>query len=524
MLNKVVVFTPSKGFGELIRQVLDDTGAFEVHIFQKVKAGFYQALEIEPNLVILDGDLSAPLDRLCNSFSKRLEDILFIYIPPSGDEGDPYNKSLPVHGVLEKPFYLPELLNLVEKVFSTHGKALEKDIQMNTGELALHPQPKNAEEPKPVLPPAWLRDVKVAAQHLTRLSLESSAQAALITHATKIYAYAGELSQPAVEELAEILSTIWVDGGGADLARFIKMKRTGGEFMLYATGLGGGYVLAMAFDTEMPFSKIRSTAGELAQSFISNQGMINPSSLNNIQTKPASNPFVEPAKSGSLAKPVILDDMDEYDKIDIRVDTAMHPASFLKDEVLDNHVVEDDPNLITHVDLSIKGITGDLEAEKTSEPDYLRDVTEPVSEDEALLKLANQEDLPLIYLTYQCVLVPRIPKHDISEDMARKIKKWLPHISLAFGWKIKNIVVQDQYLYWVVLVEPEDQPIEVVEAVRKVTSARLFEDYPLFEQENPSGDFWARGYLLHNGNHYLPMEYLNDFVVEIRKKQGISPK
>ena len=44
----------------------------------------------------------------------------------------------------------------------------------------------------------------------------------------------GELSQPAVEEMAEILSNIWVDGGGADLARFIKMKRTGGEYMLYA--------------------------------------------------------------------------------------------------------------------------------------------------------------------------------------------------------------------------------------------------------------------------------------------------
>ena len=184
---------PSKGFGELIRQVLDDTGAFEVKVFFKVKSGFYEALEMDPDMVILDGDLKAPLDRLCNSFSKRIEDILFIYIPPSGDEGDPYQNSLPVHGVLEKPFYLPELLSLVEKVFNAHGKKLEKGIQMNTGGLALHPQAEKRRGTQ-TCPAAFLVPgcgmLRWQAQHLTRLSLESAAQAALITHATKIYAYA----------------------------------------------------------------------------------------------------------------------------------------------------------------------------------------------------------------------------------------------------------------------------------------------------------------------------------------------
>ena len=77
-----------------------------------------------------------------------------------------------------------------------------------------------------------------------------------------------------------------------------------------------------------------------------------------------------------------------------------------------------------------------------------------VGDDRALLRnWPAMKTCPLIYLTYQCVLVPRIPKHDISPEMANKIRKWLPHISLAFGWKIKDIVVQKQYLYWVVLVE-----------------------------------------------------------------------
>ena len=76
----------------------------------------------------------------------------------------------------------------------------------------------------PPLP--WLQDVTKAAQHLTRLTLESSAQAALITRGEHLWAYAGQLSQNAAKELAVTVTRHWDGQKGSDLLRFVRLEAT----------------------------------------------------------------------------------------------------------------------------------------------------------------------------------------------------------------------------------------------------------------------------------------------------------
>ncbi len=102
-----------------------------------------------------------------------------------------------------------------------------------------------------------------AAQHLTRLTLESSAQAALITRGDSLWAYAGQLSQGAAKELAVAVTRHWDGQKGSDLLRFVRLEATKAEHMLYATRLADDVVLALVFDAETPFSTIRSQAGQL---------------------------------------------------------------------------------------------------------------------------------------------------------------------------------------------------------------------------------------------------------------------
>jgi hypothetical protein len=112
------------------------------------------------------------------------------------------------------------------------------------------------------------------------LSLESSAQAALIVKDGSLWAYAGQLSQPAAQELAVTAANYWAQEREmppaalkeitkSDMARFIRLGSTGGEYMVYATSLGGGLILTLAFDAETPFSKIRSQASHLARALSS---------------------------------------------------------------------------------------------------------------------------------------------------------------------------------------------------------------------------------------------------------------
>ena len=109
----------------------------------------------------------------------------------------------------------------------------------------------------------WLQDVTKAAQHLTRLTLESSAQAALITRNNTLWAYAGQLSQNAAKELAVTVTRHWDGQKGSDLLRFVRLEATKAEHMLYATRLAEEVVLALVFDAETPFSTIRMQAGQL---------------------------------------------------------------------------------------------------------------------------------------------------------------------------------------------------------------------------------------------------------------------
>src|SRR5450756_1522323 len=108
--------------------------------------------------------------------------------------------------------------------------------------------------------------VMSAAQHLTRLTLESSAQAALITRIDQLWAYAGQLPQPAARELADTLTRYWDRQEENDLVRFVRLASTNAEHMLYATRLAEGMVLALVFDAETPFSTIRTQASQLVHS------------------------------------------------------------------------------------------------------------------------------------------------------------------------------------------------------------------------------------------------------------------
>src|SRR5512143_2256305 len=86
------------------------------------------------------------------------------------------------------------------------------------------------ERPKPQTSPhgklPWLSDVNTAAQHLTRLTLESSSQAALITRDNEVWAYAGELSKPSAQEVAAVMARNWDSETDGDLLRFARLEST----------------------------------------------------------------------------------------------------------------------------------------------------------------------------------------------------------------------------------------------------------------------------------------------------------
>lgn len=128
----------------------------------------------------------------------------------------------------------------------------------------------------------------------------------------------------------------------------------------------------------------------------------------------------------------------------------------------------------------------------------------------------------LSLLNYTCVLVPRLPQHYLTGELADRMAAWVQQLCLAFGWRLEGISIRPEYLQWTVQVAPAISPGNLVRIVRQRTSMHIFGHYPHLAEQNPSGDFWANGYLIVSGAQPPSAQLLRDYIAQTRKRQGAN--
>jgi REP element-mobilizing transposase RayT len=128
----------------------------------------------------------------------------------------------------------------------------------------------------------------------------------------------------------------------------------------------------------------------------------------------------------------------------------------------------------------------------------------------------------LYNLTYACLLVPRFSAHYLTGDISDRISEWLPQICIAFGWRLEYLAVRPEYVQWVVNVPPATSPGYLMRIMRQQISEKIFVEFPRMKKENPSGDFWAPGYLIMGGTQPHPPQLVKDYIKQTRTRQGYS--
>jgi REP element-mobilizing transposase RayT len=123
-------------------------------------------------------------------------------------------------------------------------------------------------------------------------------------------------------------------------------------------------------------------------------------------------------------------------------------------------------------------------------------------------------------LAYTCLLLPRLPFHNLGGYVGQRLAEWLPQLCMAYGWRLEGLLVQAEYMQWTVQVAPAISPGNVVRLIRQQTSRRVFMQFPQLEVENPSGDFWASGYLIVSGSQLPSPHLVQDFIRQTRQRQG----
>lgn len=530
MATLVLIASPTIAFGELIRLTLEGEGKFHATRVSTGCEALTQCQATPYELAILDADLSdLPLPDLFAAVQKLRPGIRLIVVPPNSDPKSPVVSGLPVHGYLNKPFYLPDLISIVTRALQPVEQPAETlpvggVTEVPTRPVALKsPGPaidgsspnRPASKPAVLATPEWLQDVTRAAQHLTRLSLETAAQAAMIIRDGKLWAYAGQLSQPASQELAQTVARYWGRGNGRDLARFIHLDSTDGDYMLYATAVSKDLFLAMVFDTEIPFSKIRSQASHLARSLTSPPGSVaqQPDRSSSAAGQAEGEEMIDlanltplfddvpPAMPGQAAPSTTGVRREASQPLPL----AREPAPVLRQEALAQDQPQTQP--------------------RTGMPDVSPVVTgvSPVSYPDASLQNALEPASPTVCnLSYACMMVPRMPQHYIEGDLAERLSAWTRQLCLAYGWRLELLMVHPDYVEWVMNVPPTASPSTMMRIFRQQTSTRIFADFPNLHRDNPSGDFWAPGYLIMSSGQMPPETVVKDFIQQTRRRQGVS--
>jgi len=536
----ILVVTPSSTLGETIRRALEETDIYRIHVVNNKASAVVRADEIGMPLAMFDLALGEEwVQEIAHALRTVRPGINIIIlcddnvIPPPFEDLRPW---ILVH----KPFRIADFMTAISQ-----------------------PQSPPVPQSNTVTALPWLSDVTKAAQHLTRLTLESSAQAALITRKSDLWAYAGGLSNSAAKEVAQTITRNWDGQKGSDLLRFIRLESTKAEHMLYATRLATDTVLALVFDAETPFSTIRSQASQLVTDLgndrTESQKISKPAPASNIDFPieveedtdmdippisailsniPPPNP--EPVTSRDFGMPR---KKANFDPNETRISDSLSNASVFNRE--DSSIREVSPSIrqdyLTITDQSHGPEAGmqsrisldEIDVTAPSRPKHrpqtpvrrpepgTSDATRESPTTDAARKLVVEPTTAGLYhLTYACLLVPRFSSHYITGDLSDRVSEWLPNICVAFGWRLEYLSVRPEYLQWVVNVQPNTSPGYLMRVMRQQTSEKIFGDFIRLKKENPSGDFWAPGYLIMGGTQPHPPQLVRDYIRQTRQRQG----
>jgi ActR/RegA family two-component response regulator/REP element-mobilizing transposase RayT len=535
MTKSLLIVSADTKFSQVLLHGLEQEG-YRVQITKGKGESVVRADEENSSLVFLDMDLGYRAVLEIGQALRMLNPEIRLIIlsgegtPPTLDELHPWMFS-------PKPYYLPDVLNMLNNKSTPAAKFSNTQT------------PQGVQTSSSALP--WLGDVTKAAQHLTRLTLESSAQAALITRGDNLWAYAGQLSQGAAKELAVAVTRHWDGQKGSDLLRFVRLEATKAEHMLYATRLADDVVLALVFDAETPFSTIRSQAGQLVNR-LSTQSpeVVEPPVMQKPLQASYDTPteYLEDESNADLDIPSIADILSDVPSprpepgmrpLEVEEDFVQHPSPSRSSQ----YSRESSPAMRTNNLLvskheneqTVEHVVEDLDATMPSKsrprpetpirrpmPGEL-DETRPHSITEVAGRVMLEPISPGLYnLTYACLLVPRFSSHYLTGDMADRVSEWLPQICIAFGWRLEYLAVRPEYVQWVLNVPPATSPGYLMRIIRQQTSEKIFTEFPRMKKENPSGDFWAPGYLIMGGTQPHPPQLVKDYIKQTRTRQGYS--
>jgi REP element-mobilizing transposase RayT/CheY-like chemotaxis protein len=506
--SSILVVTPLIEMGELICESLKEVSNCEHFSNASKTISFFRTHE-DCKQAILDMEMGEmrvlDLGRALRRINPTIEIVIISKEEPPTDL-----EAIQPWKFLRKPLLLNDLL--VALGFNT-GK---EDISPNIIDL-------DGEKDGNRAPLHWLNDAALATRQLARMIEKSSAQEALLIQNHALWSYTGQLSEDSVQEVDHLITKSWDGKNKTDLMRFIKLETTQTEHALYATLVAMGVILALVFDSEIPFSIVRTQTNELASTLLLPDGA-------NGKIKALSSGDVE-NKEKIEEKPISWKQFNKSLFNTEHEDVEMGTSSYTFNEFVNAHLTgqsfnrktDPAPNEVLFGDLKNPEPTERLFPSAHGNSGFKEDTTLNYrqSEDNQPTILLEPVSDGLYNLTYSCLLIPRFSSHHLTRDRVNLVSVCMKEIYTSYGWRLEFLEAKPDYLRWVASIPPTIALSEHIDIIRKETSKRLFDDFPPYKQENLSNDYWAPGYLIMGGKKAISDQLIVEYTRQSRQKYGL---
>ncbi len=397
-------------------------------------------------------------------------------------------------------------------------------------------------------------------QRLTNLSDKTDALEVLVLRRKQLYTHSGMLPPAAIQELVDLINSFSKISsqnlqkqisqsqqrvGNGDIVRFIQLEFIKTRYFLYVVSLSREMMLALVFDQTTPFSVVRRQTVNLTH------GLLSPpeNSLLEYRTTEIDRGNLPIKKTVEEVQPVSTIDSSINQPMpattelpSVQTETVAgssvlpFPSSYQADlqqqttsAVPSPATKPNDSDIETNAGYSTQSIEGEISdyheisefvsqtASKT--PDIVVDETRSITDLESENTIA-----PLSvgqYITYSCLLIPRMPQHLVNSNLASYLFKWMGQLCLAFGWRLEHLSIHSDHIQWIAGAPLTTSPALLVRTLRQKTSRYIFSQFPALAEENPSEDFWAPGFFISGGKQTIQPHLVNRYIHEIREHQGV---
>jgi CheY-like chemotaxis protein len=247
-VRKILIADPNTPFATVVSEALQRMGGYKVALAASGPEALKACAEMQPALAVVDVDLpEGDPFALIGQMRAAVPGLPVVLLPYNRED---VPSGLNIQGVLIKPFFLPDLPELINNILG--GPA---DLEL---------------EPEPPLKPVVIDESnsRLLEGHVEALSHAVRNEPVLLTSGTSVITMCPRLGQTAAVALAEVVAKAWkTRGNGSEVIRFEGGSEST-RYLLYSVEVAGDLVLSVAIRVRIPLPTVRKllrdTAAELA--------------------------------------------------------------------------------------------------------------------------------------------------------------------------------------------------------------------------------------------------------------------